>query len=149
MIGLGNKDECLEELTRLSEGVAPCTPGADYPTVHGAFDLKSISVGIASVLADIAAERGQQIEKWGIQSLPSIPGVDAVNVTEYLGIPSEADAKEVCQTAHAEGSLSWADVALEEFCEAVQAPPSKRRAELVQLAAVVVAWIEDLDRGGK
>lgn len=46
--------------------------------------------------------------------------------------------------------LTWTDIALEEFCEAVEAPDDEqRRKELVQLAAVVFAWIEDIDKRSK
>jgi NTP pyrophosphatase (non-canonical NTP hydrolase) len=74
----------------------------------------------ARVLARVIRERIRQLERWGIQE-------------------------------HDNGT--WALILGEEFGEACQAAlqhsssdPTDLRAELVQVAAVAVAWIEHLDR---
>jgi hypothetical protein len=67
--------------------------------------------------------------------------------TEFYGLPTTVDAQAACDQAHARGELTWAHVAVEELCESVDAPDDvQRREELVQLAAVCVAWIESIDR---
>ncbi len=54
--------------------------------------------------------------------------------------------------AHAEraakgGYLTWAHILTEEFYEAMAEEDQARlRAELIQVAAVAVAWIEQIDR---
>jgi hypothetical protein len=43
--------------------------------------------------------------------------------------------------------VTWAHILTEEFYEALaEADPEKLREELVQVAAVAVAWVECLDR---
>jgi hypothetical protein len=47
----------------------------------------------------------------------------------------------------AEKTLKWVDILEEEVAEAAaESDPAKLRAELVQVAAVAVAWIEAIDR---
>ena len=107
------------------------------------------------VLADVTEERERQDAKWGtdrdIRSVPEIPcdigDVLIPTITELIGIPSEERAKRCCDENFRQGTGSWAHIAVEELAEAVEAKTdAERRAELVQLAAVVVAWIENLDR---
>lgn len=123
-----------------------------------------------SVLAEVARERARQDEKWGEQNHPSgSPAPDGVSVDFHVSaiyeICSEIRAKFLCDTAAARGECTFAHIAIEELCEAVTAacdeastldvsymdgpPEAKTRAELVQLAAVVVAWIEAIDRRSK
>lgn len=62
-------------------------------------------------------------------------------------VPDELACKMACEQAVHDGDLTWGDIALEEYVEALEAPDeAKRRAELVQLAAVVAQWIECIDR---
>ncbi len=77
-----------------------------------------------SILDEIAQERSQQDKKWGVQN---------------------------------HNNFFWSAILGEEFGEACQAAlheveePEKDtnlREELIQTAAVAVAWIECLDRGG-
>lgn len=104
-----------------------------------------------SIYDEIIAERARQDAKWGEQNWPSVgtycdaraPEIAA----EVFEIPTEAQAKFMCQQATASGELTFAHIAIEELCEAVAAPDDvARRAELVQLAAVCVQWIEAIDR---
>lgn len=56
-------------------------------------------------------------------------------------------AKRHTDAAAEAGTLTWRDVLAEEWCEALaETDPGLLRAELVQVAAVAVAWVEALDR---
>jgi hypothetical protein len=100
-------------------------------------------VTIASILAAIRLERASQDEKWGEQNHPSVPLVRDL----ALVIADASMCRAVCQHAARTGVVTWAHIALEELAEAIDAPDdTARRAELVQLAAVAVAWIESIDR---
>lgn len=97
-----------------------------------------------SVLPDVARERARQDAKWGEQNHPDIP--TASYVFDTLEIPNEQRARFLCET----GTTNWAAVLIEELAEAVQAAEDHDvtglRAELVQIAAVAVAWVEAVDR---
>lgn len=98
-------------------------------------------------LADVAAEREHQTAKWGVQSLPD--GTGTMAWARY-GIPSASTARRVCDEATRAGEVKWAHVLLEEVSEALhERNPARLRAELVQVAAVAVQWVEHLDRRGK
>ena len=93
-----------------------------------------------NIFAEIDAERARQDAKWGEQNHPS-------RSNELHGIMSADSARSMCDARFADGRGAWADIAVEELAEAIDAPDEvARRAELVQLAAVVVAWIECIDR---
>lgn len=91
-------------------------------------------------LADIYSERKRQLAKWGEQSWP---------VVKY-----EADRKHYASKAKIEQyhndntkTPTWDGILLEEVYEALgEKDPVKRRAEFVQVAAVVQAIISDEDR---
>lgn len=97
------------------------------------------------VLMEIAAERDRQDAKFGDQTRLR----DRVAVEELEIYRIEADwCRSECQLHHAtpEGA-TWTDILLEEVFEAVaEQDVDKLRAELVQVAAVAVAWIEALDK---
>jgi hypothetical protein len=110
----------------------------------------------AFYIADqVREERVKQLDKRGIQNWPSICPLYTERYKERSGpyicssldVPSELRAKIVCDQKTKLGTVTWADIALEEFCEAVSATtPELRRGELVQLAAVVESWIDSVDR---
>lgn len=106
------------------------------------------------VLGELAAERGRQHEKWGQQDHPDLPpglaGKDRVSVFRYLGIEMPELLKATVD-GHADlGESGWALIALEELAEAVEAAwlgdEDALRTELVQAAAVLVQWVEAIDR---
>lgn len=109
----------------------------------------------AEVLRDIAHERAKQDIKWGVQEHQDVP-VDAspvgIIVSKEGGavayaFPNSAVARDACDSAARAGCVSWFHIAVEELAEAVDArDAASRRDELVQLAAVIVAWIENVDR---
>jgi hypothetical protein len=52
-----------------------------------------------------------------------------------------------CQSAADGGYLDWLHILREEVAEAfAESDPAKLRAELVQVAAVAVNWVEAIDR---
>ena len=118
------------------------------------------------VLTEIAAERKRQDAKWGEQNHsdtdPVIlwrltaegggwrPDMVAQRIAEEHEIPTGRRARHLCQNAASGGRVTWAHILIEEVAEAVDATvetdPALLRAELVQVAAVAVAWIEAIDR---
>lgn len=119
-------------------------PSSDFMAMH-------------RILAQIADELGRQILKWGEQDHPSIrpfrPDYPLSELTQelcaYYGIPTPVQATQNCDDRHRFGDGSWADIAVEELSEAVAAAidgDDSCRAELVQLGAVVVAWIQCIDQ---
>jgi hypothetical protein len=114
-----------------------------------------------AVLNDVLMERSRQDEKWGEQNHPDLcpvlmgreGGASPQCFAEDLEIPTRSRAQFLCQQRFARKQGTWASIAVEELCEAVesaarQTQPELRK-ELVQLAAVCVAWIEALDRRPK
>lgn len=95
------------------------------------------------VLLDVAAERARQDRKWGVQNWPSL----SPDHSHELAVVFEEAYKYLCETAFKRGKGSWDDIAAEEYAEVCAAldEPSRRK-ELIQLAAVIVAWIECIDR---
>ncbi|MFL6073022.1 MAG: hypothetical protein ACJ73S_06445 [Mycobacteriales bacterium] len=93
---------------------------------------------LEAVLADVATERAAQDARWGPQDPPDGTG------PAYAG---EADAlREACGAAFRDGAGSWRHILAEEVAEAfAEDDPDRLRAELVQVAAVAVKWIQALD----
>jgi hypothetical protein len=93
-----------------------------------------------SVLERIAAERQNQLDKWGHQQYPdgtSTSRDDAVHADLY---------REIAERLAREGRLSWRAVLKEEVAEAfAESDPVKLVAELVRVAAVCCAWVEDIE----
>lgn len=93
------------------------------------------------VLQEVANERLAQHAQWGEQNHP-----DGVYVTR-TSLNREDEARRECQSAFQRGQGTWEHILREEFTEAVAAHDVPAlRAELVQVAAVAVAWIEAIDR---
>lgn len=96
------------------------------------------TVGSLIALNGIGMERVAQDEKWGLQHYPDGTSEDYADLADAY--------RESCDAMHKSGQGTWADIALEEFYEALaETDPDKLRAELVQAAAVLAAWIEDID----
>jgi hypothetical protein len=93
----------------------------------------------AQALGDVADERGRQLAKWGVQSLPEGTG--------GAWKPAADEARRITDERAKAGVVTWLDVLLEEVFEAAAEDNVIRlREELVQVAAVAVSWVEDLDR---
>jgi ADP-ribose pyrophosphatase len=114
---------------------------------------------LQAVLADVAAERARQDDKWGEQNHPSLDqvllrragGCSPQRMAEEYQIPTAAAARTACNTAAERGQLTWGHILIEELAEAIEAATEhgdgrQLRDELVQTAAVTIAWIQRLDR---
>jgi len=92
------------------------------------------------VLVEIAAERSRQDVKWGEQSHPDGTGNDGDAATAER-------QRNRCAIAFADGVGTWRHIIREEIAEAfAESDPARLRAELIQVAAVAVAWVEAIDR---
>lgn len=93
------------------------------------------------ILDDIILERTRQDRKWGEQNHP-----DGTN-DEMYARGSANTAKAVTDRAAQDDRLTWRMILNEEVQEAfAEVDPQKLRTELIQVAAVAVAWIEAIDR---
>lgn len=96
-------------------------------------------------LLAIGMEREAQYSKWGPQHHPD--GTDSGADGPYIWARDNARAE--CENAAAEDRVTWRHILLEEVMEALaEGDPSPLRKELVQVAAVCAAWIEDIDSRG-
>lgn len=100
---------------------------------------------LPGVYNEIADERQRQDAMWGEQNHP-----DGTGDWGKLGIPRRklADiARWHCEQAFKGGEGTWYHILNEEWCEAIaEDDPLKLRKELTQCAAVIVAWVEAIDR---
>ena len=95
--------------------------------------------GLAKHMLEVDTERQRQLTKWGDQHHPDGTGWQRFGDTAQHW-------KDICDVAHAAGSTTWAPILLEEVFEAAEEDdPVKLRTELVQCAAVIQAWISDID----
>ncbi len=93
-----------------------------------------------NTLSQVADERVSQDNKWGEQSHPDGTGGTSWETERDGAIAS-------CGQAFAAGSGTWRHILEEETAEAyAESDLGRLRAELIQVAAVAVAWIEDIDR---
>lgn len=109
------------------------------------------------VLTEVANERVRQLRKWGRQDhLPSLDTVllnrpgscTAQRMAEEYEVPTAVRAKFTTGIKAKRGDLTYADVLVEEVCEAIAELGDERsmRNELIQVAAVAVAWVEAIDK---
>ncbi len=106
------------------------------------FDDK-LSEDSLAVAEEVVWERYYQDKKWGEQNHPDFtPG--------FAGIPCAAGARRSCEVKASDGSISWADILIEELAEALDEAKvgnvEALREELIQVAAVAVSWAEAIDR---
>jgi hypothetical protein len=94
---------------------------------------------IDRVLDEVYAERVAQNAKWGEQNHPD----GTSRALRHFAIAR----RRACQRAAVAGTVTWRHIFDEEYAEAcAEEDPAKLRAELVQVAAVAVAWVEAIDR---
>jgi hypothetical protein len=110
---------------------------------------------VTDLLEEVKAEMGRACAKHGPQT--TIPDGTGANLTTLDGactIEAAATlrrrranaARERTDVATREGKLTWRHVLEEEVCEAfAEDEPAKLRAELLQVAAVALRWIEAID----
>jgi hypothetical protein len=108
-----------------------------------------------SIYEEIKLERKKQIEKFGEQNHPCLDevllnregGCTPLRMCEEYEIPSEVRAKFNCDVSFDRKQGTFAHIAVEEMSEIIsQFDMEKRREEIIQLAAVCVAWVESIDR---
>jgi len=109
----------------------------------------------AAVLAEVREERTRQDQKWGVQHLPFHARYDGrgVALTGRSYAVWAAMYQAQCDRRHAAVDAGGADhrsnalVLLEEVFEALaETDPAKIRTELIQVAAVAVKSVEEIDR---
>jgi hypothetical protein len=99
----------------------------------------TIDAPTAGVLVEIAAERERQNAEWGEQNHE-----DGTHRARRMFADR---ARASCQDAAAAGDVTWLDILWKEISETfAEEDPDQLRAELVQVAAVTVAWVEAIDR---
>ena len=101
-----------------------------------------------AVLDEVAAERVKQEAKWGQQNHPSFSkSIDDIHRADFYGIVADDIARQACEEAFQGDRGSYAHIFMEEAAEAICATTiADLRTELIQVAAVAVAWIESIDR---
>ncbi len=99
------------------------------------------SVKIDDILDEIYAERVRQLQKWGVQNHSNFP-----EDFDHDDVKSFANDLKLENGLYAEeGTLSWYGILMEELAEAFcEEDDGKLEEELIQVAAVVAAWIEDI-----
>ena len=94
------------------------------------------------VLLEVSRERAAQDEKWGEQNHPDGTHKDLASMANLR--------RNQCDRAAAEGCVTFRHILAEEVAEAFAEEDSESlRAELIQVAAVAVSWIESIDRRNK
>lgn len=123
-----------------------------------------VTGGFGPIAAEIDEERARQDKKFGQQDWPDIDPRDiAVATRGYWA--SRAKIWRDVNAERAEPSTgprclgdqpephihtAWDGILLEEVYEALaESDPAKLRAELIQVAAVAVAWVQAIDRRGE
>ncbi|MFB7896113.1 hypothetical protein ACFC1B_07260 [Streptomyces xiamenensis] len=107
------------------------------------------TAGLEALAAEIDAERQRQIARFGDQQHPDGTGPRTASIGHGLehADRAAADARLRCQNAARRGQTTWRDILAEEVYEAAaESDPAALRTELVQVAAVALAWIHDIDR---
>lgn len=96
------------------------------------------------VLLDVLNERQAQDKKWGEQNHRDFYHDCDPRFLEFV----REQNTQLCDAAAKAGTLSWEHILNEEVSEAyaTENDPAHLRRELVQIAAVCVAWIEAIDR---
>lgn len=118
------------------------------------FEVEKVRTGpTVDVLHDIADERERQVAKWGEQHHEDGTGPDVqhpLHTWAYTWSALSQVMRTRCVYAAKVSDANWEHILTEEYAEAMaESDPVKLREELVQLAAVCVAWCEDIDsRGG-
>lgn len=111
-------------------------------------------MGKKPVIYEIAEERQRQDNKWGEQNHVNwtpTKATAALNNVWPLGVAAHfrwiTDFK---AAGHERHTLSYFDILMEEVAEAhdeaMQGDVAALREELIQVAAVAVAWVEAIDR---
>ena len=94
------------------------------------------------VLEEVRRERAAQDAKFGRQDHPDGTGGAWASFNAM-------EARQACDHLFQRGEGDWHAILREEFFEAMaESDPAELRRELIQVAAVAVAWVEAIDRRG-
>lgn len=105
-----------------------------------------------NVLKEVQQERERQEAQWGEQNHADGSGPDHFFLGKGLDAPATFGylrdrATEITDSHEKIGRITYTDIFLEEVFEAVaETDQDKLREELIQCAAVAVAWVEKIDR---
>lgn len=109
--------------------------------------------GFERIAREVSVERTRQDLKFGTNRHLPVVSVHSLDPgwfetpADFYGLPSSKKARRLCDQETETGDLSWGHVLVEELAEVLDAKTDEeRREELVQLAAVCFAAIENLDR---
>ncbi|CAN7265528.1 hypothetical protein LJR186_001207 [Microbacterium foliorum] len=102
---------------------------------------------MSAAIEAVVAERARQEAKWGEQNHPDGTGANIEIVPLWYGEDLAEWAKASTDSHAQDGTVTWGHILLEEVAEAfAESDPELLRAELVQVAAVAVQWVEAIDR---
>lgn len=102
---------------------------------------------LAAVLAEVRAERARQDAEFGEQNHPNGTGRELEILPNWTAGELADAARDSCRIRADMNICTWSDILTEEACEALaEDDPAKLRTELIQIAAVSVAWIQAIDR---
>jgi hypothetical protein len=94
----------------------------------------------ARVMEEVSHERMAQHKKFGKQDWPN-------GTCEPMDHANLQHARDAYTESLAAGTLSWREILTEEVAEVyAERNAARLKAELVQVAAVAIAWVECLDR---
>lgn len=97
--------------------------------------------GVGGFAEDVDTERQNQWKKWGDQRHPD--GTEDSHRTRSM----RKLARTLCEKSAEAGTVTWQEIAEEEWREVrAETEWPRLREELVQLSAVLAAWIYDGDR---
>ena len=97
------------------------------------------------IFGEIRHERHLQDLTWGEQNHENGTGLTEPGTENWARIAQTV--KRICEAHRDAGTMTYLDVLWEETTEAfAEKNPTRLRAELIQVAAVAVCWIEKLDR---
>lgn len=101
---------------------------------------RPIRRAITRALEEVRTERYAQEAKWGEQNHPDGTGDEGSRRVAEM-------ARAITDRRAREGTVTYRDILREEVYEAFgESDPARLREELVQVAAVAVAWVEKIDR---
>lgn len=105
-----------------------------------------VTLATSQLLKEVMAERLRQDQKWGDQTHDIFTYPDA----ESERLRHEAAATQCKMAYHYSSEPGWDLILMEEVYEAFsETNPAAQREEFIQVAAVALAIVEDLDRKAK
>lgn len=106
------------------------------------YEIRDLNYRYADIWTEVFDQLERQVRKWGIQDHPD------GTMASAFSLAGAEQAKETCEWMRENGDLAWIHILDEEVLEAFAENPGTEelRNELIQVAAVAVAWIENIDR---